>query len=89
MGVPLSNLASRSAQVGTTTQFHDVASRRAKKYKLESSRDKYERQVSFLLLLLSSSGGWGRKIKLKLNTLPRIFIRVVCRFNSVAFATQR
>ena len=30
-----------------------------------------------------SSGGWG-KIKLKLTTLPRIFIRVVCRFNSVA-----
>ena len=27
-----------------------------------------------------SSGGWG-KIKLKLTTLPRIFIRVVCRFN--------
>ena len=35
-----------------------------------------------------SSGGWG-KIKLKLTTLPRIFIRVVCRFNSVAFAAQR
>ena len=32
-----------------------------------------------------SSGGWG-KIKLKLTTLPRIFIRVVCRFNSVALA---
>ena len=31
----------------------------------------------------SSSGGRG-KIKLKLTTLPRIFIRVVCRFNSVA-----
>ena len=30
------------------------------------------------------SGGWG-KIKLQLTTLPRIFIRVVCRFNSVAF----
>ena len=28
-----------------------------------------------------SSGGWG-KIKLKLTTLLRIFIRVVCRFNS-------
>ena len=27
----------------------------------------------------------GKKIKLKLTTLPRIFIRVVCRFNSVAF----
>ena len=36
----------------------------------------------------SSSGGWG-KLKLKLTTLPRIFIRVVCGFNSVAFATQR
>ena len=33
-----------------------------------------------------SSGGWG-KIKLKLTTLPRIFIRVVCRFNSVAITT--
>ena len=32
----------------------------------------------------SSSGGWG-KIKLKLTTLPRIFIRVVCRFNSVTY----
>ena len=30
------------------------------------------------------SSGWG-KIKLKLTTLPRIFIRVVCRFNSVAY----
>ena len=29
-----------------------------------------------------------KKKKLKLTTLPRIFIRVVCRFNSVAFATQ-
>ena len=35
-----------------------------------------------------SSGGWG-KVKLKLTTLPRISIRVVCRFNSIAFATQR
>ena len=26
---------------------------------------------------------------LKLTTLPRIFMRVVCRFNSVAFAAQR
>ena len=25
----------------------------------------------------------------ELTTLPRIFIRVVCRFNSVTFATQR
>ena len=41
---------------------------------------------SFVLFL--SSGGLG-KIKRKLTTLPRIFIRVVCRFNSVAFATQR
>ena len=44
----------------------------------------YKRTVFFS----SSSGGWG-KIKLNLTTLPRIFIRVVCRFNSVAFATQR
>ena len=36
----------------------------------------------------SFSGGWG-KIKLKLTTLPRIFIHVVCRFSSIAFATQR
>ena len=27
--------------------------------------------------------------KLKFTTLPPIFMRVVCRFNSVAFATQR
>ena len=40
------------------------------------------------LFFFSSSGGWG-KIKLELTTLPRIFIRVVCGFNSVAFATQR
>ena len=26
--------------------------------------------------------------KLKLTTLPRIFIHVVCRFNSIAFAIQ-
>ena len=37
--------------------------------------------LAFFFLFLSS-GGWG-KLKLKLTTLPRIFIRVVCRFNSV------
>ena len=42
----------------------------------------------FFFFFFSSSGGWG-KIKLKLTTLPRVFIRVVCRYNSVAFATQR
>ena len=42
----------------------------------------------FFFFFFLSSGGW-RKIKHKLTTLPRIFIRVVCRFNSVAFATQR
>ena len=42
----------------------------------------------FFHCFFSSSGGW-EKIKLKLTTLPRIFIRVVCRFISVAFATQR
>ena len=41
-----------------------------------------------ILFFFFSSGGWG-KIKLKLTTLPRTFIRVVYRFNSVAFATQR
>ena len=30
----------------------------------------------------------NKKIKLKLTTLPRIFIHVVCRFNSIAFATS-
>ena len=40
------------------------------------------------LFSFSSFGEWG-KIKLELTTLPRIFIRVVCRFNSVAFAAQR
>ena len=45
-------------------------------------------QCASCLVFFSSSGGWGN-IKLKLTTLPRIFIRVVCRFNSVAFATQR
>ena len=44
--------------------------------------------AKLFFLYFSSSGGWG-KIKLKLTTLPRIFIRVVCRFNSVASATQR
>ena len=42
---------------------------------------------TFYVLFLSS-GGWA-KIKLKLTTLPRIFIHVVCRFNSIAFAIQR
>ena len=37
-----------------------------------------------LFFFYSSSGGWG-KIKLELTTLPRIFIRVVYRFNSVAY----
>ena len=32
----------------------------------------------FLFFLFSSSGGWG-KIKLKLTTLPRIFIHHACR----------
>ena len=43
---------------------------------------------SYFFVRFLSSGGWG-KIKLKLTTLPRIFIRVVCRFNSIAFAIQR
>ena len=38
---------------------------------------------TFVLFFFLSSGGWG-KIKLKLTTLPRIFIRVVYRFNSVS-----
>ena len=37
---------------------------------------------SFFVFL--SSGGWGKK-RLKLTTLPRIFIRVACRFNSTLF----
>ena len=45
--------------------------------------------ISFSILFLSSGGWEKKKIKLRLTTLPRIFIRVVCRFNSVAFATQR
>ena len=44
--------------------------------------------LSFFLFFFFSSGGWG-KIKLQLTTLPRIFIRVVCRFKSAAFAAQR
>ena len=40
---------------------------------------------SFLVRYVSS-GGWG---KIKLTTLPRLFIHVVCRFNSIAFAIQR
>ena len=46
------------------------------------------RDYAFFFFFFSPSGGWG-KIKLKLPILARIFIRVVCRFNSVAFATQR
>lgn len=38
--------------------------------------------------LMVCSGGRG-KIKLKLTTFPRHFIRAVCRFNSIAFAMQR
>ena len=45
-------------------------------------------ELIIIIYFFSSSGGWG-KIKLELTTLPRIFIRVVCRFNSVAFAAQR
>ena len=48
--------------------------------------DRFE--VCYFFFFLIPSGGWG-KIKPKLTTLPRIFIRVVCRFNSVAFETQR
>ena len=45
--------------------------------------------MTFFFFFFLSSGGW-EKIKLyELTTLPRIFIRVVCRFNSVAFAAQR
>ena len=36
----------------------------------------------------SSSGGWGT-IKLKLTTLPRNFIHVMCRFNSFFFYATR
>ena len=39
-------------------------------------------------LFFLSYGGWG-KIKLRVTKLPRIFIRVVSRLNSVVFATQR
>ena len=43
----------------------------------------------FLSSFFLFSGGWG-KIKLKLTTLPRIVIHVVCRFNSIApFADGR
>ena len=34
------------------------------------------------------SGGWGRKIKLKPTTLPRVFMHVVRRFTSILFALQ-
>ena len=44
--------------------------------------------VRVLLFFFLSAGGWG-KIKPKLTTLPRIFIHVVCRFNSIAIAIQR
>ena len=33
--------------------------------------------------------GGKKKTKLKLTTLPRIFIHVVYRFTSIAFAIQR
>ena len=46
-----------------------------------------KRVLRFFFLFLSS-GGWGKKM-LWLTTLPLFFIRVVCRFNSVAFAAQR
>ena len=38
--------------------------------------------------LFLSSGGWG-KIKLKLITLPRIFLHVMCQYKSIVFAIQR
>ena len=45
--------------------------------------------VPFFLFLFLSSGGWGKKRKkLKLTTLPRTFIHVACRINSISFAIQ-
>ena len=44
----------------------------------------YSSRVFFFFL----SGGWD-KIKVKLTTLPRTFIHIVCQFNSFAFAIQR
>ena len=43
--------------------------------------------LCFFIFYFSSSGGWG-KIKLKLTTLACIFVQVVRRFNSIAFAIQ-
>ena len=37
---------------------------------------------AFFFFFFLSSGGWG-KIKLELTTLPRIFIRVVCRVSAL------
>ena len=60
----------------------------AKFYCVRSSLRGCSKLETFFLRFLSlSSGQWG-KIKLKLTTLTRIFIHVVCRFNSIAFATQ-
>lgn len=42
----------------------------------------------FAHFVFSSSGGWGN-VKLKLTTLPRIGRRLVCEFNSIAFAVPR
>ena len=42
----------------------------------------------FIYFFSSSSDGW-EKIKLELATLARIFIRIVCRFNSIAFYVNR
>ena len=44
--------------------------------------------LRILFVYFSSYGGWG-KMKVKLTTLPRGFIHVVCRFHSIAFAIQR
>ena len=44
--------------------------------------------MSDFVIFFIYSGGLG-KMKVKLTALPRIFIRVVCRFNSGAFATER
>ena len=46
-------------------------------------------RVEFFLFCFVYPPADGGKIKLKLTTLPRIFIRIVCRFNSVDIATQR
>ena len=81
-------LSSPMPQAGHHPRYAEIYCYSAEEKQLRHRLNSFEELSIFIFFIFSSSGGWG-KIKLELTTLPRIFIRVVCRFNSVAFAAQR